>query len=124
MTVTVKSPLIYQYSPGTAEIEKAGRVDKDVLLFPGGSTFWSWKEEGRTHEDAIDAELLDCLAAESEVIVLGLGSEVGLKVSPEALSWVSASSRNVFLAATHQAVKRYNDLAQAGKKVSLALHLP
>lgn len=114
------SPLVYQCANGKIEVEQFGWME-DAILLPGRAEEWVW-EPDQHHGNAVTEELLERLHLEAEVIVLGLGNESKLRVSPEVLALTSAWGPNVFLANTHKAIVRYNELVQLDRSVAFLVH--
>ena len=95
------------------EIEGIG-AGKDFKLYPGGGRDWDWDGTGTRHVPGIQPagveELLTCGATD---VVLSLGMNRRLQVDQRTLDYLAERSVAAHVAETREAVKIYNDLAEA-----------
>ena len=106
-----------------------GQVDteagafRDAKLWPGGGRNWDWNETGTDHDPGVQAadveELLDNGA---ETVVIGCGQQQRLGVTDEAVSAIEQRGASVDVAATADAIERYNELAVEGRAVGALIH--
>jgi hypothetical protein len=110
-----RSPKVLAVSWGRMEVDSLG-VGKDFKLYPGGGRAWDWAETGTRHVPGIQPtdveELLDHGAT---TIVLSLGMDLRLQVDPSTLEMLQKRSITVHVGETREAVKLYNDLADAAE---------
>lgn len=94
------------------EVEGLG-AGKDFKLYPGGGRAWDWAETGTQHSPGIQpADVEELLAHGATSLVLSLGMEQRLQVSPATLEFLSERSVAVTMAETREAVRTYNKLAE------------
>jgi len=93
----------------------------DLLIMPSGvKTDW-WRVKG--HELCV-ADLEPVWKAEPDVLIIGTGAYGVMKVLPEADSLMRQRCTEVHVLPTHEACRRFNELAQQqGRRVVAALHL-
>jgi hypothetical protein len=111
---------IDSYSFGGIRID--GRhYSKDVILLSGEVTSPWWREAGG-HVYAV-CDLEEVLAAAPEVVVLGTGCYGRVVIPEETRRAFSEVGSEIVVERTGEAVKRFNQLAEAGRDVAAALHL-
>jgi hypothetical protein len=107
------SPRILAISWGHMEVEGIGE-GKDFKLYPGGGREWDWSETGMSHSPGIrPADVGELLDRGAVAVVLSRGMEERLRVDPSALEYLEQRSIEVHVAETREAVKIYNNLADA-----------
>jgi len=88
------------------------------LLWSGGGRPWGWGETDTHHVPGIQiADVEELLEHGSEVVVLTRGMQLVLQACPETLEHLKNNNVACHVLETNEAVKRYNELALAGKKV-------
>jgi len=119
MQTTPGQPGINNYRFGRIEINGLAYTS-DVIILPDGiKTPW-WRDEGHTLKPG---DLLDVLAAQPEVLVIGQGAQGLMKVTCEARACLEGAGIEVVCATTARAVELYNERCRRGRKVAAALHL-
>ena len=109
-----RSPKILSIAWGRLEVEGLG-VHKDVKLHPGGGRAWDWRETGTRHVPGIQpADVLELLEHGATAIVLSRGMDLQLQVDPATLKLLDERAVAVHVAETREAVRLYNELAEAG----------
>lgn len=121
-----RSPKILNQSWGRMEIEDPDghtRRYKDAKLFPGGSRAWDWNETGTSHRPGVQtADVEEVLDHGAEVVVLSRGVHERLRVPDETVRWVEARGAEAVVLQTEDAVRRYEELREAGKPVGGLFH--
>lgn len=79
-----------------------------------------WRKEGHR---LFPEDIADVLAAKPEVLVVGTGSPGNMRVPPETVEAIRGSGIKEVVLPTSQAVKRFNELVDEGKRVAGAFHL-
>lgn len=116
------SPRITSVSWGRLEVDGLG-VLKDAKLFPGGGRAWDWRETGTRHVPGIQpADIAELLEHGAVTVVLARGMDLQLEIDPATLKLLDERSVEVFVAETREAVRRYNELAEAGVAVGGLFH--
>ncbi|GIE53700.1 hypothetical protein Ani05nite_72340 [Amorphoplanes nipponensis] len=111
--MTDHSPKILRVLWGEMHVEGLGR-SKDVKVYPGGARAWDWAETGTAHYPGIQpADVQELLDHGARVIVFGVGLLERLRVRPETLRLLDERGVTTHVAATPEAVARYNELAGA-----------
>ena len=119
MSEEMRSPRILAVSWGRMEVEGIG-AGKDFKLYPGGGREWDWTETGTRHAPGIQpADVEELLARGATAVVLSLGMNRRLQVDPRTLDYLAGRSVAAHLAETREAVKIYNDLAEAAPVAGL-----
>jgi hypothetical protein len=117
-----RSPRILEISWGRMSVDGLG-LGKDFRLWPGGGREWDWSETGTSHVPGIQPaaveELVDRGAA---VMVLSQGMEKRLQIDPATYEYLERQSVLVRTAETNEAVRIYNELAEAGTPVGGLFH--
>lgn len=112
MSDQARSPRILEISWGHMQVESLG-TGKDFKLYPGGGRDWDWAETGMRHSPGIQPpDVEELLAHGATSVVLSLGMDQQLQVSPATLDFLAARSVNVEIAETREAVRIYNKLAE------------
>src|SRR5215471_11266245 len=108
-----RPPRIVQISWGRMEVEGLG-AGKDFKLYPGGGRAWDWAETGTRHSPGIQpADVEELLAHGATAVVLSRGMNEQLQVHPATQDYLEQRAIAVHVAETRQAVKIYNELAEA-----------
>lgn len=68
-------------------------------------------------------ELAQLLLERPEIIVIGLGQNTLMKLSPEVDAFANEKKLKIIEKPTPQAVKEFNELVRAGKKVVAYMHV-
>ena len=93
---------------------------RDIIILPDRIDNDWWRLEG--HEFA-ERDLKRVLPAKPEVLVVGMSMEGRMKVLENAKRRLKEEGVELVAQKTDQAVKTYNDLLKAGKRLVAALHL-
>jgi hypothetical protein len=113
MEERVRSPRIKAFSWGSVEVEGREGGLRDAKLFPGGSREWDWGETGTHHEPGIQPDdVRELLEHGARVVVLSMGHNGRLQVSPETLKMLEERGVRVHKLPTGEAVELYNRLAE------------
>jgi hypothetical protein len=108
-----RPPQIREISWGRMEVEGLG-VGKDFKLYPGGGREWDWAETGTRHSPGIQpADIEELLAHGATAVVLSRGMDLRLQIAPATEDYLHERSIKVHVAETGEAVKIYNELAEA-----------
>ena len=94
--------------------------DKDCLIV-GDTVHASWWRRQGHVLDPEDLHLV--IEAKPAVLVVGCGSPGLMKVSQDTRQTLQQESIELIVLDTHNAVEKYNELAEKGKHVEAALHL-
>jgi hypothetical protein len=122
MATEPRSPRILRISWGQMDVDGM-ETAKDVKLWPGGGRPWDWNETGTRHDPGIQPEdVVELLEHGSQAVVLSRGQQLQLKTQPATLSLLRDRGIEVHVEETTAAVKRYNDLAEAGVPVGGLFH--
>ena len=107
----MRAPRILTVRWGRMDVEGIG-TGKDFKLYPGGGREWDWNETGTRHSPGIQpADVEELLTHGATEVVLSLGMDRRLRVDPRTLDFLAGRSVLAHVAATREAVKIYNDLA-------------
>jgi len=68
-------------------------------------------------------ELMQLLFERPEIIVIGLGTDSCVELSPEVAAFADKKKLKIVEKPTQLAVKEFNQLARAGKKVAAYMHV-
>ena len=68
-------------------------------------------------------ELVKLLLERPEIIVIGLGEDILMKISPEVVKFAEEKKLKIIEKSTVRAVKEFNELVRAGKKVVAYMHV-
>jgi hypothetical protein len=79
-----------------------------------------WRKQG--HLLAVD-DLQSVIASKPSILVVGCGASGMMKVSENIEQVLQEQGIELFVASTHKAVERFNELAGKGENVAGALHL-
>jgi hypothetical protein len=114
MSQLERSPRILEISWGRMKVDGLG-TGKDFKLWPGGGREWDWAETGTRHAPGIQpADVEELLARGAAAVVLSQGMEKRLQVDPATYEYLERHSVTVRTAETSEAVRIYNELAEAG----------
>ncbi|MCD6324338.1 MAG: Mth938-like domain-containing protein [Desulfurococcales archaeon] len=112
-------PLIDGYDFGRLEI--GGEViTQDVVITPQRVVKGWWRLEG--HRLQIP-DVRDFLAEDVDAVVVGTGYDGMMRVDDDVVDAFRRRGREVFVLRSREAVKKYNELVRAGRKVLLLIHL-
>jgi hypothetical protein len=109
---------IEHYSFGKITIE-GKTYTSDMIIYPGKVNASWWRKQGHNLEIA---DLVDVLAAQPEVLVVGTGAMGLMKVPKETISHLESKGIEVHVVRTGEAVELFNKL-QKDKIVIAAFHL-
>jgi len=70
-----------------------------------------------------EEDLMQLLFERPEIIVIGLGTHSGVKLSPDVRTFAEQKKIKIVEKLTPLAVKEFNELVRAGKKVVAYMHL-
>ena len=113
MSQLERSPRILEISWGCMRVDDLG-IGKDFKLWPGGGREWDWAETGTRHAPGIQpADVEELLARGAAAVVLSQGMEERLQVDPATYEYLERHSVKVRTAETSEAVRIYNELAEA-----------
>jgi hypothetical protein len=108
-----RPPRICEISWGRMEVNGLG-VGRDFKLYPGGGREWDWAETGTRHSPGIQpADVEELLAHGATTVVLSRGMAMQLHIAPATEDYLDQRSIKVHVAETREAVKIYNELAEA-----------
>jgi len=93
---------------------------RDIIILPDRVDSDWWRLEG--HEFA-ERDLKKVLGAKPEVLIVGTGMEGRMKVLENAKRRLKEEGIELVAQKTDEAVKTYNELLKAGRRVVAALHL-
>ncbi len=111
--------LIDSYDFGSIVIEGKS-YSSDVIILPGKVVDDWWRLEG--HRLQIP-DVRDYLLEDVNSVVIGTGYYGMMRVDNEVIDAFRKRSREVYVVRSREAVKKYNELVKAGKKVILFIHL-
>ncbi|MBM4146813.1 MAG: hypothetical protein FJ240_11180 [Nitrospira sp.] len=109
---------IEHYSFGRITIE-GKTYTSDIIIYQGKVNASWWRKQGHNLEIA---DLVDVLAAQPEVLVVGTGAMGLMKVPKETISHLQSKGIEVHVARTGEAVAIFNKL-QKDKVAIAAFHL-
>lgn len=116
------SPPIGEHRWGEIEVEGHGSF-RDAKLWPGGARGWDWNETGTRHRPGIQpADVEELLDHAPEVVVLSRGRQRRLQTTTEVLELLDDHGVEVVQEETGEAIDRYNDMAERGRKVAGLFH--
>jgi hypothetical protein len=117
-----QSPPVGENGWGYIELVGFGRF-RDVKVWPGGAREWDWNETGTRHEPGIQpADLDELLTFDPDVVVLSRGRELRLHTQAETIAILKQKDMELVHAETSEAISRYNELAESGRRVAALLH--
>lgn len=111
--------MIDSYRFGEIVIDGAP-YSSDVLILPSGVRGGWWRRAG--HSLCID-DLNEVLTERPEALVIGTGSQGLMRVPRSLIDRLEATGVEVVVQRTGKAWRTYNELLEAGRRVSAALHL-
>ncbi|XP_013382968.1 mth938 domain-containing protein-like [Lingula anatina] len=121
LPVDMTSPQVTDLSWGRMKVD--GKVYKDCKVWPGGSREWDWRETGTGHNPGVQpADLEELLKRGADTIVISRGMQSVLQVPQTTVDYVKNNHANVIVRPTEEAVKEYNRMAAAGKRVGAVFH--
>jgi len=117
------SPIITFFEWGKLEITGYDSPFRDAKLYPGGAREWDWSETGTRHSPGIQpADVDELLDNGARVIVLSKGVQLKLRTQKETLQYLESKGVEIFVLQTGKAIKKYNELAEAGEQVGALIH--
>ena len=116
------SPRIASRTWGEVVVDGHGAF-RDAKLWPGGARGWDWSETGTHHVPGIQpADVEELLDHGATVVVLARGVHERLQVMETTRARLDAAGVEAHVLPTPEAVRRYNDFAEAGKAVGALIH--
>jgi len=70
-----------------------------------------------------EKEFFDLVFERPEIIVIGTGASGLMEISPEVLNFAKKKKIEIISMLTSQAIKKFNQLVEAGKKVVAYMHV-
>lgn len=117
-----RSPAIISLRWGSMTVDGLGE-GRDFKLWPGGGRPWDWNELGTGHIRGIQSgEVDELLAHGASVIILSKGLLSRLRVPGKTRAYIESRGCRVEVAATKNAVERYNRYAAEGVAVGGLFH--
>lgn len=114
-----RPPRILEVSWGRMRVEGLG-AGKDFKLYPGGGRAWDWAETGTRHAPGIQpADVEELVAHGAAAVVLSQGMNKRLQVHQATRDYLARRSITVRVAETREAVRIYNELADAAPVAGL-----
>jgi len=96
---------------------------KDAKCYPGGVRAWDWNETGTRHKPGIQiADIKELLDNKSEIIILSKGVDNVLCTKDETFDYLKENKIEYYHLQSEEAVKKYNELCDLGKKVGGVFH--
>lgn len=96
---------------------------KDVKIFPGLCREWNWGETGTRHVPGIQvADLEELVHYGLTKMVLSRGYDLVLQTTDEAIQYLKDNNIEYWILQTEEAVKKYNELLEAGERVGALIH--
>lgn len=93
----------------------------DCKLSPAGSEKWDWKQTNMHHHPGVQvADVKELITA--DIIVISRGMELVLETMPETITYLKSLGKEYYVLQSEEAVKKYNELVDAGKKVAALIH--
>lgn len=115
-------PQVQEISWGQLVLDN-GKSFKDAKLWPGGAREWNWDETGTRHRPGIQlADVQELLDRGCDVVVLSRGQQLVLETAPHVLAALRQAGIEVIHLESRDAVKRYNELVAAGRRVGALIH--
>ncbi len=114
-----KQPLIDHYDFGVIVIN-GKTYTHDVVVTPQGKVIDWWRLEG--HRLQVP-DVRDYLAEPVDAVVIGTGYDGLMRVDDDVIKAFQRRGAEVFVGRSRRAVRKYNELVSAGKKVLLLIHL-
>lgn len=119
---TTHSPRIIDIEWGKMNIEGIGK-GRDFKLWPGGGREWDWAETDTHHVPGIQpADVQELLDHGCRVVVLSRGMKLRLQTCPETKQILEDKGITYHIEETTEAVRIYNELAEAGEMVGGLFH--
>ena len=110
---------IDSYEFGKITIDGANYTSDLIILGDGVQSNW-WRRQG--HSLAIE-DLETVLTARPAVLIVGCGASGIMKVPDQTRQALQQQGIQVEALNTSEAVRRFNELTQAGENIAAALHL-
>jgi len=114
-----RQPVIDDYDFG--EIMVNGVVyDRDLIITPSGVKPNWWRVEGHRLQLTDVQEVVN---ADVDVVVIGTGYDGRMIVDDDVIKAFKERGAEVYVLKSRQAVKKYNEEVEKGRKVLLLIHL-
>jgi len=94
--------------------------NSDIIILAGTVQSGWWRKQG--HSLAIE-DLASVIDAKPSVLVVGCGASGLMQVPEQVRRFLQENGIQLEAADTYQAVRRFNELTQAGADVAAAMHL-
>lgn len=94
--------------------------NSDIIILEGTAQSGWWRKQG--HSLAVE-DLTSVIAARPSVLVVGCGASGLMQVPEETRRFLQENGIEPEAVDTHEAVRRFNELTQAGADVAAAMHL-
>ena len=116
------SPRITEIEWGRMTVDGLG-TGKDFKLWPGGGRRWDWSETGTSHQPGIrPVDVEELLEHGATTVVLSRGMWLALGTPEATVRALESRGIRVYRAETSDAVRIYNELAEAGEAVGGLFH--
>lgn len=115
----VKQPLVDRYEFGEILINGA-EYNQDVVVTPEGIFSEWWRVEGHRLQLA---DVRDYLNVRADLVIIGTGYDGMMRVDDEVVEEFRKLGREVYVARSRQAVRKYNEEVSKGRRVVLFIHL-
>ncbi len=114
-------PRIKKYDFGEIIVDNE-RYTKDLIITPVGIIGNWWRREGHRLQLVDICEYVQ-ENIEYDAVVIGTGYYGYMKVDREIIDYFKEKNVEVYVSDTREAVKKYNELVEKGKKVLGLFHL-
>ncbi|MEM0014637.1 MAG: Mth938-like domain-containing protein [Zestosphaera sp.] len=114
-----KQPLLDHYEFGLIIINGV-EYDHDVVVTPEAVFSDWWRVEGHRLQLA---DVRDYLNIRVDLVIIGTGYDGMMRVDEEVIEEFRKLGREVYVAKSRQAVRKYNEEVSKGRKVLLFIHL-
>ena len=124
-------PKIKTFQWGIIDIEYDGETKtyKDAIIKPDGAIEWNWKLDGTRHNPGITIAAVENnrLYEKADIVILSRGVNKVLQTKKETERYVGELKEDgqiddFMILQSNEAVKKYEELVESGKKVSVLLH--
>ena len=111
--------MIESYSFGNIVVN-GKRFFRDLIVFPDRIKENWWRREG--HRLSLE-DLEEVISYQPETLVIGTGYFGVMKIPDEIQKFIKEKNIELVISGTKEAVKKFNQLLEEGKKVVGAFHL-
>ncbi len=111
--------LIEKYDFGLIVID-GKTYSSDVIVLPNRVIGDWWRLEG--HRLQVP-DVRDYLLEDADAVVVGTGYDGMMRVDDEVINAFRKGGKEVYVLRSREAVRKYNELVESGKKVMLLIHL-